>query len=511
MTGARGVELSVFNTQSTSGVPAEGLRVDFTIRGGADAYSEPEAFSNPLPAAAPSAPKAVAASSSPPPPASNGVELPSHSYTAFPSPPSSSSAKQSIRSSSSTNPSSSASAKDSLGSSGGSSNRASSASARGSVRSSGSSMARAASTTSRASGEEDVGMIAAQLSRALLNHAPASAPAVELHEEVFRDLLDAPDIDVDELRRVVWAHGVPDRPWARPVTWKLLAGYLPSAQAEWEGVLAERRSVYWGLVAALTVDPSTASEVGDHPLCVDDGSRWAEHFRDRALREVIDKDVVRTLADLHRFSGGLRDALRRILFVYSKSASGTGSVTGGYRQGMNELAAVLVLCFAEAPFADPGDAEADAYFCLCSVMEDMATVYAVKETEKAGIGLQLRQMQALLRIKDPRLDEHLSQLGIDPRFYALRWIRLWLAREFLVPDVLRFWDSFLAAEVRLPWIRYVCVAMLIRIREDLLACDFTGCMKLLLHYPAIDVPELLSIADRLRTANVTIVRSARRR
>jgi TBC1 domain family protein 5 len=143
-------------------------------------------------------------------------------------------------------------------------------------------------------------------------------------------------------------------------------------------------------------------------------------------------------------------------------------------------------------------------------MKDMAAVYVANETEALGVGRQICELQALLRIKDPRLDAHLTQLGIDPRFYALRWIRLWLAREFAIPDVLRLWDSFFAADIRLPWLRYVCVSMLIRIRADLLGEDFAGCMKLLLHYPSCDVAELLQIADRLRTANVTIVRTTLR-
>lgn len=320
-------------------------------------------------------------------------------------------------------------------------------------------------------------------------------------------MLSAPDVDVDELRRVVWAHGVPDQPWARPVAWKLLLGYLPSDHAEWDSVLAARRSEYWELVARLTVDPSEVTAGGDHPLSVDDGSRWAEYFRDRSLRDTIEKDVVRTHPDLHRFVA-LRDALRRMLFVYAKSAE---AAPGGYRQGMNELAAPLLLCFSDPRFADQSDAEADAYFCFRTIMRDMATVYVVKETDADGIGRQLHELQALLRIKDPRLDAHLAQLGINPRFYGLRWLRLWLAREFTLPDVMRLWDSLLATEVRLPWLRYVCVAMLVRIREDLLATDFPGCLKLLLHYPNIDVAELVQVADRLRVANVTIIRSARRR
>jgi TBC1 domain family member 13 len=330
----------------------------------------------------------------------------------------------------------------------------------------------------------------------------------ELREHIFRDCLDAAEVDVDELRRIVWAHGVPDCSWARPAAWKLLTGYIPPDRVDWEPVLATKRAAYWQIVAEHTVDPSVSSPAGDHPLCVDTGSRWAEYFRDRDLREVIDKDVVRTHADLHRFAP-LRDALRRILFVYSKTDG--AAACGGYRQGMNELAAPLLLCFADAPFADLSDAEADAYFCFEVIMSDMASLYVAKASETIGVGRHLQELKALLCIKDPRLEAHLSQLEIDPRFYALRWGRLWLAREFTLPDLFRIWDSLFATEIRLPWLRYVCVAMLIRIREELLSTDFAGCMKLLLHYPPCDISELLQIADRLRTANVTIVRSVQRR
>jgi TBC1 domain family member 13 len=330
--------------------------------------------------------------------------------------------------------------------------------------------------------------------------------ATELREHVFRECLAAAEVDCDELRRIVWAHGVPDRPWARPIAWKLLLGYLPPERLEWDNVLRTKRAEYWHLVAQRTVDPSVASVTGDHPLSADTGSRWAEYFRDRDLREVIEKDVMRTHSDLHRFLP-LRDALRRILFVFAKD-----SFTGpeGYRQGMNELVAPFLLVFADAPFVHVSDAEADAFFCFQTVMADMSNVYVVKETEAIGIGRELQELQALLRIKDPRLEAHLAQLGINARFYALRWIRVWLTREFDIPDALRVWDSLLAADIRLPWLRYICVAMLIRIRSQLLGEDFAGCMKLLLHYPPCDIAELLQVADRLRTANVTIVRTALR-
>lgn len=329
------------------------------------------------------------------------------------------------------------------------------------------------------------------------------AVGIETREEIFRRCLEQPTVDVDELRRIVWTHGVPSATWARPLAWKLLTAYLPPDRADWDSTLACKRERYWATVHDVTVDPSERPVDGDHPLNDAASSQWREYFDDSDTRTVIQRDVLRTHPDLHRFAP-LRDSLERILFVYAKEHKSLS-----YRQGMNELAAPFLIVFSEVRGVDMSDVEADAYFCFENVMAEMTSCYIPKETESDGIGRQLRELQALLRIKDPELEQRLESLGIDPRFYGLRWIRLWACHEFSLPDCLSLWDSFLCAEVRLPWIRYVCVAMLIRLRQRLLQSDFTACMKLLLNYPACDVTELLRIADRLRTSNAVIVRTSR--
>lgn len=269
-------------------------------------------------------------------------------------------------------------------------------------------------------------------------------------------------------------------------------------------MLAEARARYWAAVHDATVDPSARPVDGDHPLNDDASSQWREFFLDADMRSLISRDVMRTHPDLHRATT-LREALERMLFVYAKRHS-----TLGYRQGMNELAAPFLLVFTDDRAADASDVEADAYFCFEAIMAEMATCYVPKESETEGIGRQLRELQALLRIKDPQLESHLESLGVDPRFYGLRWIRLWMSQEFALPDCLVLWDSFLTAEVHLPWIRYVCVAMLIRVRDRLLHADFTTCMKTLLNYPECEVAQLLRIADRLRISNAVIVRTSRK-
>ena len=331
----------------------------------------------------------------------------------------------------------------------------------------------------------------------------ASIPS-ETREHLFRNCLSASTVDIDELRRIIWAHGTPSAPWARPLAWKLLTGYLPPDSLDWHSHLSNMRAHYWTTVHDVTVDPSHRPNPGDHPLNDADNSQWKEYFHDTRIRKAIQLDVNRTHPDLHRFTP-LRDHLERVLFVFAKQHPELG-----YIQGMNELASPFLLVFNDGRAIDPSDAEADAYFCFKNVMDEMHACYNRREADTKGINRQVRELQALLRIKDPVLESHFERLGIDARFYGLRWIKLWLTREFCLPDLLALWDSFLTSEVRLPWIRYVCVAMAIRIRDQFLTSDFAKCMKMLLNYPPCDIAELLRIADRLRTSNVVIVRTARR-
>ena len=105
----------------------------------------------------------------------------------------------------------------------------------------------------------------------------------------------------------------------------------------------------------------------------------------------------------------------------------------------------------------------------------------------------------LLRQIDPALASHLTELGIEPQLYALRWIRLLFTREFALQDSLEIWDGVLAFDGLLDGIDeedtvergslalvdYVCVAMLLRIRAPLLAGSYSAALQHLLRYPPL--------------------------
>ncbi|GCB67594.1 hypothetical protein scyTo_0008085 [Scyliorhinus torazame] len=80
-----------------------------------------------------------------------------------------------------------------------------------------------------------------------------------------------------------------------------------------------------------------------------------------------------------------------------------------------------------------------------------------------------------------------------------RWVRLLFGREFPLQDLLVIWDTLFADSVTLDLVDYVFVAMLLYIRDVLIASNYQTCLGLLLHYPSVeDVHSLIQKALFLR-------------
>jgi len=72
----------------------------------------------------------------------------------------------------------------------------------------------------------------------------------------------------------------------------------------------------------------------------------------------------------------------------------------------------------------------------------------------------------------------------------LRWIRLLLGREFHLEDLFLLWDALFSFSANLSLIDYICAAMLMYIRHQLLGNDKVGCMRRLFKYPPVEDPHL---------------------
>lgn len=284
----------------------------------------------------------------------------------------------------------------------------------------------------------------------------------------------------------------------------------------------------------------------DHPLSTSDSSRWRAFFADAEIKEQIERDVDRTHPDLHFFSGQTtaaqqhRAAMRRALFIFSKLNPGLQ-----YVQGMNELFAVLYHTFViggssagEEKSGDdeddfiiinkietssgrirdgalnnsskrPSSAECAAFYCFIDLLGEFRDNFCQQlDDSTVGIKGTLSKLSSFLKAFDLSLWTHLEQKnGVNPQFYAFRWITTLLTQEFNFPDVIRLWDALLSdSEGRPECLLRMCLAMVLLVRDQLLQGDFAANLKLLQNYPHnIDVAVVLKTAEELRNYKTIIV------
>ena len=271
------------------------------------------------------------------------------------------------------------------------------------------------------------------------------------------------------------------------------------------------------------------------------------YARSSRKRQSLSTGVVEVTASVDKGPLCHHDVLRRLLFLYAKLNPGIR-----YVQGMNEILAPLYYVFASDadPFtlklgrssaeekrrqershsggkgqigADGGasandddehgvdayaDAEADAFFCFTNIMSEVRDRFIKSlDHSDSGVLAVVDRLNKTFREVDPDLWAHLDKSGVDPRFYSFRWLTLLVSQEFELPEVLRLWDSFFADTRRFEFHVYFCCAMLVRVRETLLAGEFSDILHVLQQYPDNDIQALLLIAHDLRACHQRGVRS----
>ena len=114
-----------------------------------------------------------------------------------------------------------------------------------------------------------------------------------------------------------------------------------------------------------------------------------------------------------------------------------------------------------------------------------------------------RIYKEFLKTIDEDLYQHLIDNQVSPELHLMRWLRCILSREFDIKTSVLFWDyifsgieskhrsdrrsrgtEFLETDLD-PLINldYLCTAMIINIKKDLLESDFSMCLAYLLKYP----------------------------
>lgn len=326
----------------------------------------------------------------------------------------------------------------------------------------------------------------------------------------------------------------------RSVCWKLYLDLLPEDKNQWIKKTKELRTHYDRIKERHITNPRKAAGQQDlvvnNPLSQDEGSLWNKFFQDKELRSMVKQDVLRTFPEMHYFQEeDVRTKLTDVLFCYARENEQLL-----YKQGMHELLAPIVFvlhcdhqAFQHASetaspseemkvLLDPKFHEHDAYAMFSQLMEtaepwfssferevrkgkeEMLTSIPFARPQDCGPSVAVvtkvnRIQDQLVKKHDNELHMHLNRLEIAPQIYGIRWVRLLFGREFPLQDLLVVWDALFADSITLDLVDYVFVAMLLYIRDALIASNFQTCLGLLMHYPPVgDIHSLLQKALFLR-------------
>ncbi|KAL0946980.1 hypothetical protein HGRIS_013129 [Hohenbuehelia grisea] len=264
----------------------------------------------------------------------------------------------------------------------------------------------------------------------------------------------------------------------------------------------------------------------NNPLSLHNDNPWNEWFASVELRRTILQDVERTFPEMAYFRRpDVQNHLTNILFLYSVM-----NPLIGYRQGMHELLAPLyhAVDFDSIPedtslrTSEPDLTEicnrtwvgADAWSLFVVMMNGVSQWFEWREpppgvsvtrpsplASHVTLGPQkntpfvapivhaCNNIQSnFLRNVDPVLYDHMQSAGIEPQIYGIRWLRLLFTREFSMRDAMILWDGLFACDPTFELAQWVCVAMLLRIRNHLLSADYSGQLTVLLRYPSLPSP-----------------------
>ncbi|KAJ0183732.1 hypothetical protein K1T71_000155 [Dendrolimus kikuchii] len=370
--------------------------------------------------------------------------------------------------------------------------------------------------------------------------------------KAFEELLDQEVVDTNKLQKLAF-NGIPDDKGLRSRVWKILLHYLPKEKNVQQSTLVIKRQLYKQFIDEIIVSPGGPS---DHPLNISPDSSWSTYFKDNEVLLQIDKDVRRLCPDIAFFqtatefpceeiinSNGVKrlhkrveqsvlkfstlerrglgvaklsnemrrsesinsgdyaplnegceahwEVVERMLFLYAKLNPGQG-----YVQGMNEIIGPIYHTFAiDSNVEFRKHAEADCFFCFTNLMAEIRDFFirTLDETE-SGINYMMGKLCECVKKYDPTVWNLLQKQELRPQYYSFRWLTLLLSQEFSLPDVERLWDSLFADPQRFSFLIYVCCAMILLIRDNLLHGDFATNVKMLQNYPPMDVSLIVNKA-----------------
>ncbi|XP_001500326.1 TBC1 domain family member 22B isoform X2 [Equus asinus] len=321
----------------------------------------------------------------------------------------------------------------------------------------------------------------------------SGAPPMTVREktrlEKFRQLLSSHNTDLDELRKCSWP-GVPRE--VRPVTWRLLSGYLPANTERRKLTLQRKREEYFGFIEQYY------------------DSRNEEHHQDTYRQ--IHIDIPRTNPLIPLFQQPLvQEIFERILFIWA-----IRHPASGYVQGINDLVTPFFVVFLSEYVEEDVEnfdvtnlsqdmlrsIEADSFWCMSKLLDGIQDNYTFAQP---GIQKKVKALEELVSRIDEQVHNHFRRYEVEYLQFAFRWMNNLLMRELPLRCTIRLWDTYQSEPEGFSHFHlYVCAAFLIKWRKEILdEEDFQGLLMLLQNLPTIhwgneEIGLLLAEAYRLK-------------
>ncbi|XP_058596955.1 TBC1 domain family member 22A isoform X3 [Neofelis nebulosa] len=202
----------------------------------------------------------------------------------------------------------------------------------------------------------------------------------------FKQLLAGPNTDLEELRKLSWS-GIPKS--VRPITWKLLSGYLPANVERRPATLQRKQKEYFAFI--------------EHYY----DSRHDDAHQDTYRQ--IHIDIPRMSPEALILQPKVTEIFERILFIWA-----IRHPASGYVQGINDLVTPFFVVFMcehiEEEDVDAADVsrvptdvlrnvEADTYWCMSRLLDGIQDNYTFAQP---GIQMKVKMLEELVsRIDGP--------------------------------------------------------------------------------------------------------------
>ncbi|XP_063074217.1 TBC1 domain family member 22A [Engraulis encrasicolus] len=290
----------------------------------------------------------------------------------------------------------------------------------------------------------------------------------------FRQVLAGPNTDLDELRKLSWS-GIPRQ--VRPITWKLLSGYLPANAERRESTLQRKRQEYFGFIEQYYDSRNDEHHQDTYrQIHIDIPRMSPETLVLQPKVTEIHIDIPRTNPLIPLFQqASVQEIFERILFIWA-----IRHPASGYVQGINDLVTPFFVVYVfeyieeEVENFDVSslqeealrNIEADSFWCMSKLLDGIQDNYTFAQP---GIQRKVKALEELVSRIDETVHRHMQQYEVEYLQFAFRWMNNLLMRELPLRCTIRLWDTYQAEPEGFSHFHlYVCAAFLVRWRKEIL-------------------------------------------